>query len=682
MENSRSKIDKVELSKEVIGVGAYGMVCKALCNDTLWCAAKVIHSVLITMDQGQETPQHPHRTPIQRFYQEIELLASLTHPNIILYLGTYTQPQSNLPMLLMELLDENLTSFLERQRHPLPYDSEVSISYDISLGLSFLHSNKIIHRDLSSNNVLMLGNRRAKISDFGMARIFEEASRLHSITPNPGNALYMPPEVKTANPRLGFEIDIFSLGVLLVQILTRVFPAPDEKALGLAKLFIADKEIATRQNHISLIDKDHPLLCIALVCLKDDCKKRPDSVHLCQELVSAKSKPFAFKSRARDGNAREKDETVSPSSCKYEEKYDNISASDIALGPAASRYFSDKSDKLEYMKPKPSSATTCRDKDGFVEIKLPENIPLAYSQCIADKSSELNIEWSLKSSTSPKPLSRTANAVYIKKFIFLLCGEENRSLFRFNHLINGWSNLREAPLAWSSLAVVRGDITTIGGRKGQKTASNQLYRLEEDKWVEVGPSMLTKRYNTIAVVCDSHVIVAGGLDKHRKILTTVEVLDLDKQQWYTVSSLPEPVAGFSGCICEGRVWVAGYYNKAFSCHLNALLSSYKKFYQSEPSSSEVWSSSNMPVYATTLAVLNDKLYAIGGKQAEMNATTNAVYQYKGRSGDWYIVSHMKEQRSDCVAVGISHKKQMLVMGGVSDSGSPMSSIEAARFFLY
>ena len=677
MENiRRSGIKKVELSRDYIGTGAYGVVWRALCNDTLWCAAKVIHEIL--RGQGQETPQHPHRTPLQRFHKESELLASLTHPNIVLYLGTYTQPRTNLPMLLMELLDENLTSFLERQGQPLSYRTEVSISYDVSLGLAFLHSNNIIHRDLSSNNVLMLGNRQAKISDFGMARIFEEASHLQSITPNPGNALYMPPEVKTVSPRLGFEIDIFSFGTLLVQILTRLFPAKDEKALlGLAKLFTADKEIATRQTHISLIDKDHPLLHIALLCLKDDYKKRPDSVSLCQELAGAKSKPFALKSAAEEkmvGNAGEED-----LKCSYKEEYVHIEAP----GPAAPRYFTDKSNNLECVKPKFSSKPTygCRDEDGFVDIELPENIP-PQTEAIVDKSTELNIQWSFKSTTSPMPISRPANAVHIKKFIYILCGEDNRSVIKFNHLVSTGSNLKEVPLAWSSLAVIGDDVTTIGGTNGQKTASNQLYRLEGDNWVEVVPSMPTKRYKTITASCDSHVVVAGGLDKNREILTTVEVLDLKKHEWCTVSSLPKPSAGFSGCICEGQVWVTGYYNKMFSCSLEALLGSSKKFYQFEPSSSDIWSSSNMPVYATTLVALNDKLYAIGGKRIDTKTTTNAVYQYNSWSSNWCIFSHMNEVRSDCVAVGISFKKQMFVMGGVSDSDSPVPSVEAARFFLY
>ncbi len=71
----------------------------------------------------------------------------------------------------MELMDMSLTSFLESPPAIPPFHTQVNICHDIAMALSFLHSHGIIHRDLSSNNILMIGDRRAKVTDFGMAKL-------------------------------------------------------------------------------------------------------------------------------------------------------------------------------------------------------------------------------------------------------------------------------------------------------------------------------------------------------------------------------------------------------------------------------------------------------------------------------------------------------------------------------
>ena len=66
----------------------------------------------------------------------------------------------------MELLDESLTTMLERSQRPLAYFAEVNICHDIALAVTYLHSN-----DLSSNNVLVIAKSRAKVTDFRMFKL-------------------------------------------------------------------------------------------------------------------------------------------------------------------------------------------------------------------------------------------------------------------------------------------------------------------------------------------------------------------------------------------------------------------------------------------------------------------------------------------------------------------------------
>ena len=94
---------------------------------------------------------------VEQFEQECGFLRMIKHPNIVQFLGTVRGPRSQRLALLMELMDESLTRFLERSTGPLPYHTQLNICHDVTLALAYLHSNDIIHRDLSSNNVLLIG---------------------------------------------------------------------------------------------------------------------------------------------------------------------------------------------------------------------------------------------------------------------------------------------------------------------------------------------------------------------------------------------------------------------------------------------------------------------------------------------------------------------------------------------
>ena len=219
------------LKDQTLGIGSYGKVCKAKCDDLL-CAAKLIHETLFDPTAQQLiAPQREHRLPMRRFEQECEFLSTIKHPNIVQYLDICQDPDTGLPALLMELMDDNLTHFLESSPQPIPYHIQVNICHDITLALSFLHSNGIFHRDLSSNNVLLRGNVLAKVTDLGMARLGDQnprATRL-TFTMCPGTDVYMPPEAVQEEPVYTEKIDCFSFGVITLQILSQQFPKPGNR---------------------------------------------------------------------------------------------------------------------------------------------------------------------------------------------------------------------------------------------------------------------------------------------------------------------------------------------------------------------------------------------------------------------------------------------------------------------
>ena len=104
------------LKSDPLGTGSYGAVYKATCDD-LPCAGKILHPALVQSgDPGT-------MTVMKRFQKECSFLSAIRHPNIVQYLGSYQDPDTQLPVLLMELMDDSLTRFLERSQEPLPHPS-------------------------------------------------------------------------------------------------------------------------------------------------------------------------------------------------------------------------------------------------------------------------------------------------------------------------------------------------------------------------------------------------------------------------------------------------------------------------------------------------------------------------------------------------------------------------------
>ena len=255
------------------------------------CAAKLLHPIFFqSNDPGIVTTR-------KRFEQECHFLNDMKHPHIVEYLGTSHDPDSGLLVLLMELMDESLTHFLERSQQPLAYYIEVDLCHDIAQALAYIHSKEIIHRDLSSNNVLLIAGR-AKITDFGMSKLLNSKQRTTRLTTCPGTWVYMPPEALREPPVYSKKIDCFSFGVLQIQIMTRQFPDPgppkqvvedSRSPTGTMEMPVLDCE--RRKSHINLIDPTHTLLPTALGCLNYLENDRPSAQDLCRQLAVIKEAP-------------------------------------------------------------------------------------------------------------------------------------------------------------------------------------------------------------------------------------------------------------------------------------------------------------------------------------------------------------------------------------------------------
>ena len=293
----------IELYKsESLGSGSYGGVCKAKC-DGLLCAAKIMHPTLFDLRDPGTTSY------LRKFREECHLLSLARHPNVVQYLATYYDPDTRLPVLLMELCDESLTAFLERSPGPLSYHIQLNICHDIALALVYLHSNGLIHRDLTGNNVLMIAGTRAKITDFGMSKLATVNPRMTALTLCPGNVLYMSPEALDEAKSYTAKLDVFSFGVLIIQILTGQFPNPtdrfrtvrdhqndergeeDDDVEENEEVRVVVPETERRQAHLRLIQDTHSLKPLALQCLKKKERQRPSAQQLSERLSELKQAP-------------------------------------------------------------------------------------------------------------------------------------------------------------------------------------------------------------------------------------------------------------------------------------------------------------------------------------------------------------------------------------------------------
>ena len=201
-----------------VGDGAYGYVTKLNYNGTL-VAGKTLHTVLLHASEHEGNLR-------DKFVHECRLLKELRHPHIVQFLGICFLELS-VPMLVMEFLPYNLHDMLV-EYPKIPMSIKVSLLKDVTRGLSYLHSRTppIVHRDLSARNVLLNSALMAKIADLGTARIIDPQHLSRSLTSIPGAGVYMPPEAAQSEDAISYssQLDIFSFGVLLLFVVTQVFP--------------------------------------------------------------------------------------------------------------------------------------------------------------------------------------------------------------------------------------------------------------------------------------------------------------------------------------------------------------------------------------------------------------------------------------------------------------------------
>ena len=259
----------LKLSSKELGRGAYGAVREGEYNGRP-VAVKTLHSEIA---QGK---------PLEDFIRECRLLASLEdHPNIVKSYGAF-ESRTGEPMLVLERMKENLSQYLKRNRGTLSRKRQLEICLKISSALKFLHKRNppVAHRDVTDKNVLIGEDGSVKVSDLNQSKLLENGD-VYMSTTAPGNVVYMPPEaLKSGDSHYTVKVDVFSLGVLMLQIATQCQPTCGLVGIG----YMAEWE--RRRGDMSKLPSEHALKPLIELCLKDDYKSRPDIGIVFQKLCS------------------------------------------------------------------------------------------------------------------------------------------------------------------------------------------------------------------------------------------------------------------------------------------------------------------------------------------------------------------------------------------------------------
>ena len=228
-----------------------------------------------------------------KFEKECHLLSNLRHPYIVQFLGVYIEKASGAPVIVMEYLPTSLAACVQTKPN-IPRYLQISMLHNVALGLAYLHGHSppIIHRDLTANNVLLTSNMVAKIADLGVARILDlTPKRAMQLTQAPGTAAYMPPEALAQNPTYNTKMDCFSFGVLILHLVSQMWPIPTEpvKVSGGGKLTPVS-EVERRRQQIDLMGTDHCLYKLTTECLHNDATQRPETSQIVVTLEALQSK--------------------------------------------------------------------------------------------------------------------------------------------------------------------------------------------------------------------------------------------------------------------------------------------------------------------------------------------------------------------------------------------------------
>ncbi|KAG9457420.1 hypothetical protein H6P81_001928 [Aristolochia fimbriata] len=292
--------------ENVIGNGGFGLVYRGVLSDGTVAAIKMLNR------EGKQGERE--------FRVEVDLLSRLHSPYLVQLLG-YCADQHH-RLLVFEFMPNGS---LQNHLHPsnkkyqlLNWGTRLRIALDCAKGLEFLHEHSnqpVIHRDFKCSNILLDHNFRAKVSDFGLAKMGSDKINGQVTTRVLGTTGYVAPEYASSG-KVTTKSDVYCYGVVLLELITGRVPVDSRRPPGEQVLVSwALPRLTNREKVMEMVD---PVLdgqfskkeliqvaAIAAVCVQSEADYRPFMTDVVQSLIplvkslstSVPSTPYKFQHR-------------------------------------------------------------------------------------------------------------------------------------------------------------------------------------------------------------------------------------------------------------------------------------------------------------------------------------------------------------------------------------------------
>ncbi|AGO85889.2 Serine/threonine protein kinase [Pandoravirus salinus] len=219
--------DELEVG-ESLGSGGYGEVRRAVWKGTD-VAVKSMSADRVTREMERN------------FCEEVRVMTSLRHPNVVLFMAACTKPP-NMCIVMEYMALGSLYELLHNELIPeLPFMLKAKMAYQASKGLYFLHSSGIVHRDVKSLNLLLDNKWNVKVSDFGLTKFRADLADGVGTAAPIGSVHWMAPEVLDESLDVDYAMaDVYSFGIILWEVLTREQPYAGMSPAAIAVAVIRD----------------------------------------------------------------------------------------------------------------------------------------------------------------------------------------------------------------------------------------------------------------------------------------------------------------------------------------------------------------------------------------------------------------------------------------------------------
>ena len=267
-----SKGQKINDRYEIIkNIGEGGMANVYLAQDTILdrkVAVKVLRGDLASDDKF-----------IRRFQREALSVSNLSHPNIVEVYDVGEENGSH--YIVMEYIEGKTLKQLLKKRESLTLTEVIDIMTQLTDGISHAHESYIIHRDIKPQNIMIEDDGRIKITDFGIAMALN-ATQLTQTNSVMGSVHYLPPE-QASGKGATIKSDIYSLGILMYELLTGNVPFKGDNAVEIALKHMKDKIPSIRKQDPSIPQSVENIILKA--CAKNPRNRFDTAKEMHEELV-------------------------------------------------------------------------------------------------------------------------------------------------------------------------------------------------------------------------------------------------------------------------------------------------------------------------------------------------------------------------------------------------------------